>query len=59
MRSCDIAQHALFAQQCGLHGFSLAMFDRMHDRAETGIAVTGSVIPSKTAIAVLFSTALT
>jgi hypothetical protein len=49
----------LFAQQCGLHGFSLAMFDRMHDRAETGIAVTGSVIPSKTAIAVLFSTALT
>jgi hypothetical protein len=55
----DVWQQALFAQHCGLHAFSLATLDRMHERAKAGIAVTESVIPSKNAIAVLFSIALT
>jgi L-aminopeptidase/D-esterase-like protein len=49
----------LFAQQPGLQAFSLATFERMHDRAETGVAATGNVIATKSDIAILLSTALT
>jgi hypothetical protein len=49
----------LFAQHSGLHAFALAALERMHERAESGIAATGSDIASKTEIAILFSTTLT
>jgi hypothetical protein len=46
----------LFAQHPGLHAFSLATFERMHVRAESGIAVTGSIIAITSDIAILLST---
>jgi hypothetical protein len=51
-------QHVLFAQQPGLHAFSLATFERIHDRAESGVATIGSVIATITDMTVLPSTAL-
>jgi hypothetical protein len=53
----EVAQQVLFSQQPGLHAFSLATFERMHDRAESGIAAMGSVSASKTDMANLFNTA--
>jgi len=53
----DVAQQVLLAQQSGLHAFSLGTFERMHDRAESGIAATGSVIASKSDITNLLNTA--
>jgi len=55
--SLEVAQQALLAQQAVLHAFSLAAFERMHDRAENGIPTTGSVMASKADIANLFNTA--
>jgi hypothetical protein len=33
VRSCDVSQQALFAQQPGAHAFSLGAFERMHEAA--------------------------
>jgi hypothetical protein len=54
--SLEVAQQTLFAQQAGLHAFSLAAFERMHDRAESGVAATGSVTASKSENANLLNT---
>jgi hypothetical protein len=51
-----VAQHALFAQDPGLQARSTGALVRMHDRAETGVATTGSIIASKTDIANLLNT---
>jgi hypothetical protein len=55
VRFPDVSQQVLFAQHPGLQAFSLATFERMHERGESGIAATGSDIASKTEIAILFS----
>ena len=55
----DVAQQVLLAQQCGLHAFSLATFDKIHVRAESGVAANGSSVATITDIKVLPSTAFT
>jgi hypothetical protein len=55
----DVAQHFLFAQHPGLHAFSLATFDKMHVRAESGVATNGSASAMTAEIIVLVSTAST
>ena len=52
----DVAQHFLFAQHPGLHAFSLATFDKMHVRAESGVATNGSAIAMTAEMAVLLRT---
>jgi hypothetical protein len=47
----DVWQHVLFAQHAALHAFSLATFERMHGRAEIGVATTTNAATSKTDIA--------
>ncbi len=54
-----VSQHFLFAQHPGLHAFSLATFERIQVRAESGVTVTGSVIAITSDIAILLSTAVT
>jgi hypothetical protein len=49
----DVLQHVLFAQHPGLHAFSLATFERMHVRAESGIAATGSAIATMSDMTIL------
>jgi len=46
----------LFAQQPGLQAFSLATFERMHERAESGIAATGNIAATMSDIAILLRT---
>jgi hypothetical protein len=57
--SFAVAQQLLLPQQPGLHAFWAGALVRMHDRLEPGTAVTGMATASKTAMAVLFSTAVT
>jgi hypothetical protein len=52
----DVAQQVLLAQQSGLQAFSLGAFERMHVRAESGIAAMGNAIASKTEVRIRFST---
>jgi hypothetical protein len=52
----DVWQQVLFAQHPGLHAFSLATFDKMHARAESGVAATGNIIATTSDIAILLST---
>jgi hypothetical protein len=54
----DVAQHILFAQEPGLHAFSLEAFERMHVRAERGVAAIGSAIARRTDRTILFITAV-
>jgi len=46
----------LFAQEPGLHAFSLGAFERMHIRAESGVAAIGSAIASMTDKTILLTT---
>jgi hypothetical protein len=55
----DVAQQVLLAQHPGWQAFSLATFDKMHVRAESGAAANGSIIAMITDMTVLPSTALT
>lgn len=55
----DVRQQVLFAQHPGLHAFSLATFERMHVRAESGVAVTGTAIATMSDITILLTTAVT
>jgi len=57
--SFEAAQQALLAQQPGLHAFSPGGFETTHDRAESDVAATGSVIASKIDTANLLNTAYT
>jgi hypothetical protein len=57
--SFEAAQQGLLAQQAGLHAFSFAPFERMHDRAESGIAATGNIVATTSEITLLLSTAPT
>jgi len=49
---CDSSQQVLFAQHAGLHAFSVALFERMHARAESGkgAATIVSAISNENAI---------
>jgi hypothetical protein len=49
----------LFAQHPGLHAFWLATFERMHVRAESGIAATGSAIATMSDMTILLTIAVT
>ena len=42
VRWCVVAQHALFAQQPGTHGFSLAVFVMMHGAADNRTVAVNS-----------------
>jgi hypothetical protein len=55
----DVTQQVLFAQQPGLQAFSLATFERMHDRAESGVAAMGSTIATMSDMTSLLTIALT
>jgi hypothetical protein len=55
----DVLQHPLFAQQAGWHALSPATFERIHERAETGIAATTVAIATSTDMAILLRTSLT
>ena len=55
----DVAQQVLLAQQLGLHAFSLATFDKIHVRTESGVAANGSSVATITDMTVLPSTAVT
>jgi hypothetical protein len=52
----DVLQHVLFAQHAGLHALSLATFERIQDRAETGIAAMTIAIPTTNDMAILLRT---
>jgi hypothetical protein len=52
----DVSQHALFAQHAGLHAVSLATFERIHDRAETGVAAMRVAIATTSDMAILVRT---
>jgi hypothetical protein len=54
----DVAQQVLLAQQFGLQAFSLGAFERMHVRAESGVAAIGSAIASMSDRTILFTTAV-
>jgi hypothetical protein len=49
----DVAQQVLLAQHAGLHAFSLATFDKMHARAESGVAATGNIIATMSDMTIL------
>jgi len=49
----DVTQQVLFAQHPGLHAFSLATFERMHVRAESGVAARGSAIATMSDMTIL------
>ena len=51
----EVAQQGLLAQQLGLHAFWLAAIETAHDRAETGIAATGSIIATASEIVIPLS----
>ena len=55
----DVTQQVLFAQHPGLHAFSLATFERMHVRAESGVAATGSTIATMSDMTILLTIAVT
>jgi hypothetical protein len=54
----DVAQQVLLAQHAGLHAFSLATFDKMHARAESGVAATGNIIATMSDMTILLTMCL-
>ena len=52
----DVLQQALLAQHAGLHALTLATFERIHDRAETGIAAMTVAIAITSDMAILLRT---
>ena len=52
----DVLQQALLAQHPGLHALTLATFERIHDRAETGIAAITVAIAITSDMAILLRT---
>ena len=55
VRSWDVSQQALLAQQSGWHIFSLGALERMHAAAETRIGATKSAVASIIAMLILLS----
>ena len=59
MRSCDVSQQALFAQQPGWHAFSLATFVSMHGAAGKRTVAVTSASPTAADTVILVSITLT
>ena len=55
MRSCDVSQQVLFAQQFGWHAFSLATFVTMHEAAGNRTVAVKSASPAATDTVILLS----
>jgi hypothetical protein len=53
VRSCDVAQQALFAQHPGMHAFSLGVFVTMHGAAGNRTVAVKSASPTATETVIL------
>jgi hypothetical protein len=49
----DVLQHVMFVQQAGLHACALALFERMHVRAEIGKGADTIVNATRNAMVIL------
>jgi hypothetical protein len=56
VRSCDVAQHALFAQHASLQAFSLGVFERIHEAAGSRADAPKSATATITDVPILLTT---
>ena len=58
VRSCDVSQQALLAQQPGAHAFSLGAFERMHEAAGSRATPSKSAVTRTIETVILLSISL-